>query len=250
MAAVTHLDRAPITEALIDIRVKLKDGLDVAIFNSLRDKIASDYPSKKERRRWQGTIEFKQGETPIPAGLDLGSDGLLLTSSDEKQVVQARLDGFTFSRLKPYKTWDDLLLEAKKNWNLYLETAKPEVISRIALRYINNIEFPLGGLDFDDYLTSVPKVPKGLPQRLASFVSRVVVPVVESNATAIVTQVFEPNLGQAQNVINVLLDIDVFVESQFSPNDETIWAEFAKLHNLKNLIFFDSITPKTVELLK
>ena len=80
MAAVTRLDRAPITEALIDIRVKLKDGVDVAIFNALRDKIASDYPSQKERRRWQGTIEFKQGETPIPAGLDLGSDGLLLTS--------------------------------------------------------------------------------------------------------------------------------------------------------------------------
>ena len=41
-------------------------------------------------------------------------DGYVFTSADGKQVVQYRLDGFTFSRLRPYTRWEEVFAEAQK----------------------------------------------------------------------------------------------------------------------------------------
>ena len=66
-----------------------------------------------------------------------GPDGYLFTSVDGRQVVQARLDGFTFSRLKPYDKWESLRDEARELWQHYVQIASPETVTRVALRYIN-----------------------------------------------------------------------------------------------------------------
>lgn len=49
-------------------------------------------------------------------------DGFLLSSSDKLRIVQARLDGFTFSRLAPYETWERLRDEAKSAWRIRKRT--------------------------------------------------------------------------------------------------------------------------------
>lgn len=55
------LKNAPITEALIDIHVKVPDDYDVQL-KSLYN--ADKYPDQKERRKWEGRIEFKKGSSP------------------------------------------------------------------------------------------------------------------------------------------------------------------------------------------
>ena len=78
------------------------------------------------------------------------------------------MDGFTFSRLKPYETWENLRDEAYRLWQKYREITSPEII-RVALRYINKLEFPLPIKNFSDYLTAAPIVPAELPQGVSSF---------------------------------------------------------------------------------
>lgn len=66
--------------------------------------------------------------------------GFQFWDAEKVRVFQARLDGFTYSRLAPYDCWEDLCGEARRLWRQYREFAKPERVSRIAVRYINRLD--------------------------------------------------------------------------------------------------------------
>jgi uncharacterized protein (TIGR04255 family) len=246
MAEYSLLPNAPITEALIDIRIKAKEDFDVAHFLTLHDAISGQYPEKKTRHKWEGRFEFKKGETPISAGTEK-IDGYIFTSADGKQIFQARIDGFTFNKLKPYDKWETFRDEALRLWELYKDLISPEII-RVALRFINKIDillFSQTALDFDDYLTAGPIVPKELPQGISSFLTRVVIHDPEIDAAAIITQAFEQIVDP--KLIPIILDIDVFRQKEVISEEEA-WQTLEKLRHFKNRIFFASITEKTKEL--
>lgn len=245
MVTPRHLNSAPITEALIDIRAKLPADIDLSKLSSAHDLLANEYPKKRERRVWEARFEVKDGK-PSHTGEDKGVDGYLYVSSDDKQVAQVRLDGFTFSRLRPYETWERLQAETRRLWQVYLDVALPESVTRVALRYINRIELPLPMKDFSDYLTAPPVVPENLPQAVSSFLTRVIVHEQSIGAAATITQALEPRVDR--DICSIILDIDVFKESLFASDDKAVWETLDKLHDFKNLIFFESITDRTVEL--
>lgn len=238
------LAKAPITEALIDIRIRVRDDLKIDQLYSICESISKEYPNKKERYQLEEKLEFKKGETPISTAAEI-VDGYLFISADEKQIFQARLDGFTFNRLKPYETWERFRDEAYRLWHKYKEVTSPEII-RVALRYINKMELPLPITDFSDYLTAAPIVPAGLPQGVTSFLSRVFIHEPEISATGIITQAFERIINP--DIIPIILDIDVFKEKPEGMSEEEAWQIFEKLRNFKNKIFFKSITEKAKEL--
>ena len=213
------LSKAPIIEALIDIRVKVKEDLPVEQFNSIYDSISGRYPDKKERHKWEGKLEFKRGETPISTTAET-IDGYIFTSVDKRQILQTRLDGFIFSRLKPYETWEHLRNEASGLWKKYKEVTSPE-ITRVALRYINKMEIPLPIMDFGDYLTAAPIVPEGLPQGVSSFLTRIVIHEPKMDASAIITQALEQIVNP--NILPLILDIDVFKQKSEGISEEDVW---------------------------
>lgn len=165
----------------------------------------------------------------------------MFTSADGRQIVQARLDGFTFNRLRPYKEWESFRDEARALWERYCEIARPEVVSRVALRFINKIEMPLPLRDFKEYILTIPEVAPGLPQGLSGFLMRLVIPDEHSDSIAIITETIEPPQGDR---LPLILDIDVFRERAFAPHEEGIWEAFEHLRTLKNEIFFKSITDR------
>jgi len=245
MIAPIHLNNAPITEALVDIRVKLPPDVDIIKLESIGDLISDRYPKKKKRIRYEGKIDFKEGKPPEHKDTTPWVDGYIYTSENEKYVVQSRLDGFTLSRLKPYETWEKLRDEAYKMWEPYVKIASPEIITRVALRYINRLELPLSMGDFNEYLTSPPTIPKNLPQEISTFLTRVVIHEKSISAFAIITHVFEAVIN---DTVPIILDIDVFKEGEFEVDKNEAWDVIDKLHKFKNKVFFESITQKTKEL--
>jgi len=241
MATYEHLEKAPITEALIDIRVKLANNFQIENLDSIGTHIADKYPTRKIRKRFETQIQFKQGEKPSPEGIER-IDGYLFSSNDKKQIVQARFDGFTFSRLKPYQTWKDLRDEARQLWQIYLKISSPELITRVAVRYINNLNIPLPIKDFSDYLTAPPIVPEKLPQGISSFLTRTVIHEGSLGAQAIITQALEQMVRPG--FAPVILDIDVFKEVPDGIEGDVAWETLEKLRHFKNDIFFESITEK------
>ena len=245
MAKQRHLKNAPIVEAIIDFRAKLPSDYNVTRFSSLKRKLGKSYPQVEESRAFEGgfRVKDKQVEQILK---DRGLRGYRFKSTDGKNIVQFMEDGFTFSRLNPYTNWKTVLAEAKTLWELYVKTAKPELITRLATRYINRMDIPLPMNDFRQYLTAPPNIPDSLRQDVSHFLTRVTIRDPEHGIVANVIQALEQSAKPDH--IALILDIDVFkrIESGF-PETE-IWPTFEHLRNLKNRVFFDSIQEETARL--
>lgn len=249
MAKQRHLRNAPIVEALIDIRTTTPVDFDVARFTMLPKTLEQRFPRAEALRAFSGGFEIDGQLQQIRSHtVNQGILGYLYRSETNDRVLQARKDGFTFSKLQPYEDWSKLRSEAVELWDMYVSVAKPEQISRLALRYINRLNIPTtsGKFDFDEYFTAAPQVPEGLPQAISGFLYRVHLPNPEINAAAIIHQALEP--ASSPSMVTVLLDIDVFVHQTFAPSDRTMMGAFEHLHDFKNKIFFEYITEKTAEI--
>src|SRR5262249_12837098 len=99
MAPPRHLSNAPITEAIIDFRVKRSKDFGVEGFHAVRERLRESYPHIEEQHQYEGRIEFRTGKS---ASTDRGVNGFLFRTEDKLNVAQFRRDGFTFNRLKPY----------------------------------------------------------------------------------------------------------------------------------------------------
>lgn len=237
----------PITEALLDIRVNLPKEITLDTLLSFQNEIKEHFPNKKER--YTGTFQIKTGAAPEIITSTDRTDGYMYYAPDNKKIVQARLDGFTFNKLKPYSSWDIFSLEAKYLWEHYVAIAKPTNIVRLALRYINRIEIPLPFNDFKEYILTNPEVAPGIPQGLSGFFMQLVIPNAEFQASAVVTETFE-KIDEKSKVLPLIFDIDVSRNIIIEPSSKDIWNIMEDLRKFKNQIFMKSLTDKTKELFK
>ncbi|MGR3310872.1 MAG: TIGR04255 family protein [Candidatus Brocadiales bacterium] len=238
---------APIAEAILDIRVLLPKEVDLAKLETFHDYIKERFPKKQERISFKVDIELLP-KGPGSLGTSNEPDGYRFESPDGEKIVQARLDGFTFNRLKPYENWEVFRSEAHELWDFYFQLTNPTKITRIALRYINRIEIPLPMKDFKEYILTTPEVAPKLPQALSHFFMQLEIPDPDTQATAIITQTMKkPTENQR---LPLILDIDVFRKGNYIGNESKMWNEFEKLRTFKNDVFFNSITEKTKELFK
>jgi uncharacterized protein (TIGR04255 family) len=163
-------------------------------------------------------------------------------------VAQFRVDGFTFSKLEPYTTWDSVFAEALRLWAVYVKVADPSEVVRIAVRYINRLQVPVPA-QISDYLEAPPLVPPPISQQLRQFLFRFVIDDVSRDASAVIMQASEPLIGP--EAIVLFIDIDAFKENlAAAPDDSRLRGMFLQLRDLKNEIFYASITERTAEMYK
>lgn len=242
MAIQRHLARAPITEAVIDLRAELAPDFDPASFHELTRQASADYPIVEPAHLFSGQIEIS-GRGISQRTDDRGLHGLICRSADQKQIAQFRRDGFTFNRLKPYTSWDQVFREAWRLWGKYRQIAAPRHISRIAVRYINHIAIP-AECDFGRYLTDAPALPPAMPASMQSYFKRVVGQDPATKHCAIVVHALEAGPERATWVL--LMDIDVFSVSTGEGLDANLEGTFQELHEQKNRIFFSALTEEAV----
>ncbi len=246
MSDIVHLSRAPIVEAVIDVSVRFESARDPKEFQSFGELI-EDYPNKQISQSFAVTIKAAPD-----AGQEVRTElgGYIFRSTDATRVVQSRPTGFSFSQLKPYESFEHTLNEAWRLWQLYRNRFRPDRITRLSVRYINRLELPGPRLDFDDFLTTGPRLPKNVPEGLAAFSTSLVVPEVRPGVLAIIRQAFDSAMLTG-DVVPVILDIDVLRECDMGVNDaEAVHEALAQLRLAKNQLFFGSLTDRAVELFK
>ena len=246
MARQRHLPHAPITEALIDIQVTPRDGLTFAGLKNAIEAADSGYYVKSPIS--QGTFAFTLAPEGKPqTAAESAQVGLRLHSTDEKYVAQFRLAGFTLSRLPPYEEWANLLGEAQRLWSIYVERLEPTRVTRIATRYINNLQLPLKtGTSFQTYVQKLVDVPDEAPQAVEAFFQRFQLVNPESGARVILTLALEGI--SAGGAAPVILDVDAFTGANLKPADRELWTILERLRELKNRSFFGTITEQAAEL--
>jgi len=241
----------PITEALIDIRVDLPKEITLDNLILFYDEVKERFPLKEEKVHWRTGFKVAAGDVPQISEHVAGVGGYLFRSSDKTKVVQSRLDGFTFNKLKPYEDWETFCDEARELWIKFLKIARPKNTTRLALRYINQIDIPLPFNDFDEYILTIPEIAPGLPSALSEFLMKLVIPNDEIKSKAVILETMKNvEIRNGQKVLPLVFDIDVFRLISLDPNSEEIWNIMGILRNFKNDIFFKSLTEKAKELFK
>jgi len=239
VARIRHLSNAPITEALVDFRVVLPAAFEPSHFRRVDEHLRVDFPYIEEHKSAQAIVKFAEGR-PATEMRDLGLTGVWIKSPDGKSIGQFRTDGFTFNRLKPYTSWEEILPTALRLWDEYARLASPEVVTRVALRYINHLTLPPTSADLDQLITTAPRLPQDIPQFLNGFLTRVVLQDAARSLNANFTQALE--VGVQTQLPTLLLDIDAYRLGQFPPQRGVLERHLGELRSYKNAIFFGSLT--------
>jgi uncharacterized protein (TIGR04255 family) len=244
MQARRYYSKAPITEAIIDFRVVLSSDSTLANLCDLFPQLATDYPRQENSVIVESQIT---GGASVGAFANQTQVGYVYSSDDHKQILNAGLGGFTFSRLAPYDCWENFRDEAQRLWDIYDQAVRVEQVHRIAVRYVNRLDIPLPFDDFKDFLRTVPEVSSDLPQGLSGYFMQLQMPQVDVGAMAIISQAMMP--PQVPDCVSVILDIDIFQE-QLTFSGSNFWESLERLHAQLDVVFEACITDKTRELIK
>lgn len=241
MTNYPQLLHPPLRETIIYLQ--FANELASETMTRLKEQTLEDYVAPRPIRAGQFRLQVGPEATQTTLTKD-ELDGWRYDSKDGSRVLLLRRGSATFSVLRGYTSWDDFKASASKLWVRIYAVVGNVMIARLAVRYINVVQVPHGA-DFDDYLTAGPRIPPQAPQLLSGFIQRVEIPFGEANATATITQALEP---PGQTSIPVVLDIDVQSPIQLEGHSAEIWTRLDKLRDIKNLLFFSSLTKRALEL--
>lgn len=243
MATARHLTRAPIIEALIDVRVQQRAPLLPEQLLLLQERLSTSYPVHEPIQKIEAKFESHGGRF-VPSDSVEEHFGWMFKDADGVQVAQFRTDGFTFNRLRPYTSWESLFPQAMELWSLYVDILKPEQVGRLAVRFINRMA------DYDPIeafgLSEPPKLPLALRVATREFLSRLVVLDEETEHSATVTIATDAELPKVRPAL--ILDVDAFATRSYDPRGNAIARTLEELRRLKNKLFFGSITEETARL--
>lgn len=212
-------------------------------FDEIPRLVAADFPKATKQRMGQLTITLTPAGPQAPA-VDVAPLGLVLQTTDDRMLAQFRTDGFTLNRLRPYSSWEELRPAALRLWQLYVRTARPARLVRLALRYINELRLPSGDWEFSEYFSAAPGTPEGAPQQVAAFSSKVTAVEPEKHNAV--------HIGQTLRHVGpdpvYMLDIDAFRDGDWEPSDPGAADVLDDLRRLKNVVFFNMLTERALRL--
>ncbi|MEI6605537.1 MAG: TIGR04255 family protein [Verrucomicrobiota bacterium] len=242
------LPHPPIVEAVLDIDCDLPPSLQPSTLESAGREVFGDvYPIFRKQFIQQAQVTMKPESQPeVVASQGLRS--FQFAAPDEKQIVQIRLDGFSFNRLAPYGSLDDYLPEISRCWDLFRRIAAPVQIRKISLRYINRITIPTvdGKVKLSDYLKVSPNLPDGTGLEFSEFFHQ---HQAGDPAMGILANIILASLPPQDGALPLLLDISVFKHQRTAPSPFSGWSEqLESLRRLKNLIFKHSLTDTCLNL--
>lgn len=244
-----HLTRAPILEAVVEIRVATKLPVEVQRIAAVRDRLRGAFPTVRPVHHFRSTFSIGEDGKAQQAS-DSEEAGFRLESADKMFVSIVRADSIMVSRQKPYTNWGDLLAMLRVVWREFCAEVTPTSVRRLGVRYINLIELGRDEESLRRTLTAGPSIPPAMPQQLVSFATRVVVPMPALNCVTAVVQELNPAAGPGPSGGAIIrLDVDAFSEDTIDAAWDTLAKRLEDLRTAKNTAFFGSLDRSVTEAL-
>jgi uncharacterized protein (TIGR04255 family) len=242
------LSKPPIVEAVLDIECDMPAGYDVAqLEDPARDAYRDRYPTLRKQWIQEHRIEAKLGESPTTS-MKRVAQALQFRAEDEKQLVQVRIQGFSFNRLAPYTRLDDYLPEIERTWKLFVTLASPVEVKLVRLRYINRILLPMSGenVELDDYLRTGPRLFDEEAFMFHGFLNQHAVQEIATGHRVNTVLMSQPIEGDD---LPLIFDIAVSASGPAEPGDwPWIVGKLGSLRTLKNLVFRKTLTEQCLNL--
>jgi uncharacterized protein (TIGR04255 family) len=244
-----HYRRAPIVEAIIDLHVRFSTPPHRDAFEAFHKRVADKFLAKTDIRQIALGMHFGPQQQNV---LQKGpvNVGIRLSSDSPPRVLQAQQRGFTYSHLAPYTEWETFRDEARPLWNAFVETCRPEAVTRVAVRFVNRIIVKSAKIELVDYFNLYPHLPERIPQDVTGMFLQLRMPQddIAPGTLAIVNQTLDESNPVDAERLAILLDFDVFRLAEYPPSTDEVWALLEKLRTRKNELFEASITDRARDL--
>jgi uncharacterized protein (TIGR04255 family) len=241
-----HLPRAPIVEAVIDVRANATGAFEEEIVRSALEPRLPGFSFLDSQRAFRHELKIEGEKPPEQCFRDLGWKGVRFRSDDQKKIVQFNRDGFVFSRLEPYSDWSSFSGEGLILWRVFTEMAQPVQINRAGLRFINRIELPPENPRLDEYIKSAPEPPQNLDLPFLGFMHHETLAVPEHPYAINIIRTIQPPQGETGKGVGLIFDIDVFTIQPLELDETGLAHILEEMRWLKNKVFFGSITEKAL----
>jgi uncharacterized protein (TIGR04255 family) len=116
------LPRAPVVEAVIDMRARTSLDLREPSVEARLTGIATGYRFERATHEFEANLSLQADRSP-ETQVSGRWKGLRFVADDGKRIAQFNRDGFVLSRLAPYTAWSALHDEAIELWRAYAEVA-------------------------------------------------------------------------------------------------------------------------------
>ena len=237
MLGLPHLAKAPIVEAVFDIRAEGAGAFSNPNYGLIAETEKGQYPNQVAQIDFEVVAEFASAGTSA-ARQQSRQIGFLLRSADGRQLVQVGERGLSLNRLAPYTSWGSLRPEVLRLWQLYRDSFPQSTCTRVAIRTINYIQLN-DDSGYKDVLTVPPTMPSHFGLRPQSFSIRHEM-VDDKSGLRIILHQASAATAPTQNRA-ILLDIDVFQDPPIGTRPDDVAMVFDRIHDVKNRIFQGSV---------
>ena len=192
-----------------------------------------------------GNKTIPLGESKVSATSNAEVGSYVYLSTNQKKKIEISVDTLTYIDEEPYTGWNDFLSNATKAFGILSPVLESAEIQRTSIRFVNRFIFD----EFNDpktYFNALITSADGnssFPLRQYGF--RMVMEIPESDIYSIVNHNVE-NIQQDKYLYT--FDIDVLDRQKLVFDIDTIKHCFENLRNVKNKIFFDTVTDETLKL--
>lgn len=240
MSDFPKLKNSPIVEAILDVRVSFPKAIEESALSEIHQVFSGAYPQKQD-------VYVYASEQKQISPTSHEFVGYRFRSEDGTEIVQCRKDGFTFNRLKPYSGWQSVFDRASSAWENYLKAFPEGLVTRVALRYINQIFVPEGdpGHVLNEYFRVNLPGPHSVGISHSNFMQQALLHERDTDLSA--NWIFSyRGKSPDQTKLDFVLDIDVFASDERVKTSAvpTLWET---MRGFKNRLFFESITHRGQE---
>lgn len=238
------LKNAPIVEAVFDLRFNSDNDITIELLKKISSSLISRFPIITDFYSWSFKAKI-EGSTQDASQTKVEPIGYRLINEEKSFILGITKEGLTFSKLKPYNSWEEIEDEAKYILKEIVEHLKDINVTRLGLRYLNQFDIKFENNLVNDYLKILPSYPANLPNIVDSFAIILQIPKEDLHSTIRFEMQEIPNTNETQR-ITIDIDISKNDENYKLSSFDVIFAEFTKMKNYKNEIFFSSISQKTL----
>ena len=239
--------KPPIIEAIFEARFTTGSWASVQTSYEIFSALKTDYPGEPRLLHSNG-FEIVQGDDKDPTpSIRLKSEDsrYRLTAVDGTCLVQYNKQMLSVHVTAPYGGWPDFRHRITKALSVYIEKAQPQAISRMSLRYINQIEFQLSSsINLNDYFTNPPDIPDQVGVSIGAFFMRL-----ETHMPDRPIRIVQSFASTSGGLPGVLLDLDVIKEQDIAKPrvNQQLLKDIDHLRDVERLTFEALITDKLRE---
>lgn len=236
----------PIVEAVCEVRFTPETSWDLTIPGLMYERLRKDFPIK-EQMAYQ---EFEIGPNQLMDISKSIKQGQRMVFRDTRRNRMIQLGDKVLSMHvnKPYKSWTEYRESIHRAYSTIMELVPDPTISRIGLRYINQIHIPGKTIELENYFNFRPFIGGGLPQNIINFIMGCVYPF-ENERDQCRVQLVSGVSDEPTSSLEILdLDYYLVTPNGVDANQVLSWIDDA--HREIESIFEASITDATRELFK